>query len=309
MSELIFKNWKQRCSSLGHIMTNLPVPITEQEEEELANLLYECQHGLNANGNKTKWTEVKAARVKSLQKKEKGEDELPAGAKTHLDDVFRSQFWRRRRHLTNKFLDKGLLCEQDILALKSKLDNEFYTKNDEHFQNDYIQGSWDSFLKKVIDTKANYDLKTFEEADLSSLYKWQLHGYSFLAKEEYKLADYPESELVYGLVNSPLHHITNEITREFYANGNPDDDDENWMEVKRQVERNHIFDRDLFLRDYPAYIFQNKVWDFDIPWQFRIKQFDVKTTQDEIDHIKRRVLMCRIYLCEKEVAVYNLIKE
>ena len=31
MSELIFKNFKPRCSSLGHIMTNLPIPITEEE--------------------------------------------------------------------------------------------------------------------------------------------------------------------------------------------------------------------------------------------------------------------------------------
>jgi len=170
MSELIFKNLKARCSSLGHIMTNLPQPITEEEKTELANLLEECRSGVNENGRKTKWTDVKASRVKALQKKEKGEDELPSGAKTHLDDVFRSQFWKRRRHLTNKYLEKGLLCEQDILDIASKMDNDFYLKNDEHDQNDYIQGSWDNFDKKVRDAKANYDLKTFDEADLSNLY-------------------------------------------------------------------------------------------------------------------------------------------
>lgn len=308
MSELIFKNWKPRCSSLGHIMSNLPLPITEEEKIELSNLIKECETGENENGRKTKWTEVKALRVKVLQKKQKGEDELPPGAITHLDDIFRSQFWKRRRHLTNKYLDKGLLCEQDILDLLSKIDNEFYIKNDEHFQNDYIQGSWDNYLVKIRDTKANYDLKTFEEAELSKLYEWQIHGYSFLAKDHYKLENYPDGELVYGLVNSPHHHIANEITREFYANGCPDDDNENWIEIKRQIERNHIFDKSLFQRDNPAYVFQNEVWSYDIPAQFRIKKFEVSTKEEDVEHIKRRTLMSRIYLCKKEIEIYNSLK-
>ncbi len=305
MSELIFKNYKQRCSSLGHIMTNLPTPITEDESTELANLLEECRSGVNENGRKTKWTDVKASRVKSLQKKQKGEDELPSGAKTHLDDVFRSQFWKRRRHLTNKYLEKGLLCEQDILDIASKIDGDFYLKNDEHYSNEYIQGSWDNFAKKVRDAKANFDLKTFEESELSSLYEWQITGYSFMIKEKEKLEKYPEGELIFGLVNSPLHLIQNEMTRQFYANGNPDDDNEDWLEIKRQIERNHIFDKELFQRDYPHYIFENKIWEYDIPAQFRIKKFDVITTQDDVDHIKRRVLMSRIYLCQKESEIYE----
>lgn len=307
-TNLIFTNWKQRCSSLGNIMTNLPVPITEEEKKELKDLLYECEHGINANGNKTKWTDTKASRVASLQKKAKGEDELPSGAKTHLDDIFRSVFWKRRRSLSNKYLDKGLLCEEDILALASAVDGDFYLKNQEHSENDYIQGSWDNYSEKVRDTKANYDLKTFEEASLSSLYEWQLKGYSFIIKEKEGLDYYPDAELIYGLVNSPLHHINNEMTRQFYANGSPDDDNEEWLEVKRQIERNHIFDQALFKRDYPHYIFENKIWQYDIPPQFRMKKFDVVTTEDDVFHIKRRVLMCRKYLMDKEIAIYEKMK-
>jgi len=188
-SNLIFTKWRPRCSSLGHIMTNLPKPISEEEKIELANLLEECRSGVNENGRKTKWTDTKASRVKALQRKEAGEDELSSGIITHLDDVFRAVFWRRRRSLANKYLEKGLLTEQDILDLASKIDGDFYIKNDQRFSNDYIEGEWDNFSKKVRDAKANYDLKTFDEAELSSLYEWQLHGYSYLAKEFYKLAD------------------------------------------------------------------------------------------------------------------------
>ena len=308
-SNLIFKNWKQRCSSLGNIMTNLPQPITEVELAELKDLLNECETGVNSNGRKTQWTDTKASRVRLLQKKQKGEDELPSGAKTHLDDVFRSVFWKRRRSLSNKYLDKGLLTEEDVLALASSMDNDFYTKNKEHYENEFIQGSWDNFETKVRDTKSNYDLKTFEEADLSSLYEWQIRGYSFIAKEEFKLSEYPQGELIYGLVNNPLHHISNENTRQYYANGTPDEDNEEWLEIKKQIERNMIFDKALFLRDYPHYIFENKIWQYDIPAQFRVKKFEVSVSEDNILDIKRRVLMCRKYLMDKEIAIYERMKE
>lgn len=305
MSELIFKNYKPRCSSLGHIMTNLPIPITEEEKTELDELLNELESGQNANGRKTKWTDTKASRVKALQRKLKGEDELSPGIMNHLDDVFRSQFWKRHRHLANKYLEKGLLTEQEILDLASKADNDFYVKNGDRFSNDFIEGEWDNYSVKVRDTKSNYDLKTFDEAELTKLYKYQLKGYSWLVKDKYNLDFYPESELVYGLVNNPLHHITNEITRQFYAHGNPSDDNEKWIEVKQQIEKNMIFDIDMFKRDYPHYQFENKVLDFDIPAQFRLKKFEITTNQEDIDSIKRRVLMCRIYLCQKEIDVMS----
>jgi len=308
-SNLIFKNYKPRCSSLGNIMTNLPQPITEVELAELKDLLNECETGVNSNGNKTKWTDTKASRVKSLQKKQKGEDELPSGAKTHLDDVFRSIFWKRRRSLSNRYLDKGLLTEEDVLALASSMDDDFYTKNKEHYENEYIQGSWDNFKEKIRDTKSNYDLKTFDEADSSSLYEWQLRGYSFIAKDVFELSDYPQAELIYGLTNNPLHHITNETTRQYYANGTPNEDNEEWLEIKRQIERNMIFDKELFVRDYPHYIFENKIWQYDIPAKFRVKKFDVSVIEDNILDIKRRVLMSRKYLMDKEIAIYERMKE
>lgn len=309
MSNLIFKDWRQRCSSLGHILTNRPIPISEDEKTELANLLEECRTGKNENGRATKWTDTKASRVKSLQKKEKGEDELPSGAITHLDSVFRDEFWGRRRMISNKHLEKGLLTEQDVLDLKSKADDEFYKKNDEELNNDYIKGSYDNYKNNIVrDTKSNYDLKTFDEAELSTLYENQLKGYSWLIKENYKLDFFPKAELVYGLVNLPLHHIQNEMTRQFYAHGNPDDDNEKWVEVKRQIERNGIFDVALFKRDFPHYIFENKILDFDIPPQFRLKTFEVETTQEDVDFIKSRVMLSRIYLCKKEIEVMEKMK-
>lgn len=307
-NNLIFTDYKQRCSSLGHILTCLPEPINPNELIELGGLLKEKETGLNLNGNKTKWSIIKDNRIGSLRKKEAGEDELPSGCVTHLNDVFRSVFWRRRRFLDNKFLEKGLLTEQDILDMASKADKSFYKKNEEHSTNEFIQGSWDNYLKKVRDTKSNYDLKSHDEAELTTLYKWQLNGYSWLIKESLGLDHYPEAELIYGLVNNPLQQLEAEKTRLFYRMGCPSDDNDNWIETKRQMERNMVFDIGLFKRDYPHYQFENETLDFEIPAQFRIRKFDVITTDDDIFHIKRRVMMSRIYLCEKELEIYKKIK-
>jgi hypothetical protein len=286
----------------------LPIPITDEQKVELANLINEKENGINENSRKTKWTDTKEKTLISLQKKEKGEDELSSGIITHLNDVFRALFWKRKRHLNNKFLEKGNICEQDILDLASKIDKDFYNKNDKHFSNDFIQGSWDNFKVKIRDVKASYDLKSFEESELTNLYSWQIKGYSILAKENYKLKDYPEGELIYGLVNNPLSQLNNEKTRQFYAHGNPDDDNENWIEIKMQIERNMVFDIELFKKIYPFYQFENKVLDFSIPMIFRLKKFEVLTTEEDEFNIKRRILMCREYLMKKEIDIYEKIK-
>jgi hypothetical protein len=303
MDGLIFKDWKARCSSLGHIMTCLPKPLSEAEKIELDQLAEEKKTGINSNGNKTKWTDTKQSRLDSLTKRENGEDELPAGALTHLDDVFRSQYWGRKRLLDNKYLEKGNLCEDDSLGLLSQIDNGFYVKNKDHYSNDFIQGTPD-VVDPLIDTKSNYDLDSFDKATLTPVYEWQIKGYAWLIGKT-------EGTLAYCLVNGLIHHIQNERTKIFYALGTPDDDNDEWKEVRRQIERNHIFDIPAFQKAYPHYQFENELLDFSIPAELRVKLFKIELTEDDIFNIKRRVMMSRIYLCEREIEVkkqLNLIK-
>jgi hypothetical protein len=310
----IFTNWKQRCSGLGHIMTNLPQPITEEEKKEMEDLKDECRTGVNSNGNKTKWTETKANRVKSLEKKEKGEDLLPSGAKTHLDNVFRSQFWRRKDLLENKYLEHGNFTEQDVLDLFSKTDGSFYIKNDEYLWNDFIEGTADNIdesgsLVIVRDAKSKFSLKTLEESELTQLYSWQLKGYSWLVKEKLGLDYFPKGELCCGLVNGLESHIQNETTSLYYKMGCPSDDNEKWMEMKMQIERNHIFDIKKFKEDYPNYVFVNPVLDFDIPPSCRVMKFEVETTEEDVASIKSRVMLSRIYLVQKEIETLKKMKQ
>jgi hypothetical protein len=112
--------------------------------------------------------------------------------------------------------------EQDVLALHSKIDNDFYDKNKQFYFNDYVEGTPDNVYKQIVrDAKANFDLESFRKAHLTTDYLYQLKAYMWITGLK-------QAQLMYGLVNNPLHQISNAITSTFYALGCPADDDENF---------------------------------------------------------------------------------
>lgn len=305
--ELIFKNWKARCSSLGHILTCLPSPFTSDDTKLLSDMLKEKETGINANGNKTRgWTDTKENDLQAMLRKKEGKDELPPGCITHLEDIFRSQFWGRKRFLYNKYLEKGTIVEEDNLELLSKVDGVPYWKNDQQFENDYIMGCPDNVQGKVRDMKSNFDMDTFDKAEMTTLYEWQVKGYMWLTGIE-------EGELCYGLVNTPYHLIEKEKNSLFYAMGRPDDLDPKKIEAECQLERNMIFDMAAFKKEYPnADLMHGRTfetsnglrtiqWQAEVPAAFRVKRFPVTLEEKDIDNIKRRVTMCREWLVAKEI--------
>ena len=153
----LFKNFKPRASQIGYLMTNLPEPITKEEEQSLAELLDEKLTGKNANGRATKWTETKQKEVDKLTKKKKGIDELPSGAITKLEEIFNHVFWGRKKLIFNKYLEKGNIVEEDSLQLLSDVDGISYWKNEEYLENEYSQGCPDNIFEKIRDTKSNYE--------------------------------------------------------------------------------------------------------------------------------------------------------
>jgi len=312
-SNRIFSNWTQRCSGISNI-TSSAVTITETQ---LANLEKLQQRVIDSIDNpKLALTDKMKEDLAELKAKRDAPDELPKGAITYLDKVFNKVFWKKERlEVDNKYTDKGKNNQEDVLELHSKVDNAFYLTNKKRFFNKFTQGEPDNFdlpnpeIQIVVrDAKANFDKETFDAADLSEGYKKQLNGYSWLLKDEFKLDYYPKGELCYGLTNSPIHTITNEMTTMFYKLGNPDSDNDKWKEVRRQIERNHIHDIAKFKKEYPSYVFENENLDFDIPYWMRVKKFEVITTQAEIDFIKQRVLMSKIYLVNKEIETLKQMK-
>jgi len=295
MQTLLFDNFKFRASQIGNLMTNLET-ITPKQEQELNDLL-ERQKQSKSDVAKP-LTQNMQAKLTELLEKQNQPPKLPQGAISYLQEVFRDVYWGRKRTPYNKFLEKGNLCEQDALDLLSQHDNDFYYKNDQLLENDFICGTPDNRQEIIRDTKANYDLESFDKAELTTLYQYQIKAYCWLDNKTH-------GQLCYCLVNNPIHHIEQERKSLWYRMGMPEQDDLNWIEAHQQLERNMIFDPIQFKEQYPDYQFVNHESDLYIPPQFRVKKFQVELTQTDIENIKQRVFMAREWLIQKEIETLN----
>jgi hypothetical protein len=296
----MFDQYECHCSSLGLLMPNLE-KITPNQELKIAEL---CERKEKAKAFEAKpLTANMEDELAKLVAQRDAPDVLPAGAISKLDEIFREVVWKRKRILENRYLSKGLYGEEDSIDLISYiLGGKLIVKNKERKSNGFITGECDVNDKKIHDAKSNWDLDTFDNSELSSIYKWQLKGYCWLYDKE-------EAELNYCLVNAPEHLIYAEKQKLFYAMNSPGDDNELYLQRRQQIERNMIFDISAFRRDYPNYDFDNTNLGFSMPKCLRIKSFDVKLEAGDVDHIKRRVELSRNYLNDKFNAIQNKINQ
>lgn len=303
--ESLFTHWKPRCSSFGLLLTNLPEKFTSQDEDRLSELLEEKDSGVNANGNKTKWTDTKQAEVDKLTKKMDGIDKLPDGAITKLEEIFDDIFWKRRKLLQNKYLEKGIMVEEDSLQLIGDVDGDVYWKNDEQIENDYLQGMPDNITNRVRDAKSNYDYFTFKNADMISLYSWQIKGYIWILLSMGREIE-RTGELCYCLVNSPAHRIEAERKSMWFAMGQPEFDEERYVKSASQLERNHIFDIAKFKDENPHFDLVNIQWR-NVPKHMRVKKFEVTLEDKDIEDMTRRSKMAKKWLLAREKEELEII--
>lgn len=300
MQPSLFTNHLFRASSGGHILT-YQEKVSAKELSEISILKSERDTGLNANGNKVKWTDTKKEKYIKLTSKRDAPDILPTGVITHLDDVFRSVFDGRKRYLKNKYLDKGNICEQDSMQLASDIDGEFYEPHEKYYENDFICGTPDIVFEDVKDIKSNYDKDSFDKAELTTLYTWQVRFYLWLC-------GFTKGELVYCLVNGTIDDLNNQKYYLKNALGDLDGTSEEYKKQVQQLERNMIFDIEAWKKNYPFYEFENTELNFSISKIRRIKRFDIELLPEHITFIKKRVKMCREYLIEKEKTELEILK-
>lgn len=286
-----FENFKFRCSGIGNLMTNLG-GITQKQLELLDELAQEKKTGINKNGRKISWTDNKENTLADLIVKRDKPDELPAGAISYLDEVYDDVVWGRKDILHNKYLEKGNIMEEDALQLVSDADGMFYAKNKVRLENDYIAGTPDHKGEIIIDTKCSWSMSTFRRSDLTSLYTWQIKGYLWLARLE-------KGVLAYCLVNNTLNQLMNAKKQMYYQMGMPEDENEKYIEALMQIERNMVFDKKAFQKDYPTYDFENP-HDISIPAKFRIKTFEVALDEEDKKNMISRCVLGKKYLMNKE---------
>lgn len=202
-------------------------------------------------------------------------DPLSETTKAYLREVFiREVYQREKFDTTNKYTEKGIMCEPDSMDLIKKVTKQTYFKNNEHFTNEFIQGTPDIVLDKgkdtarIKDVKTSWSIFTFanvtEESALKSYY-YQLLGYMWLTGSK-------TSELLYCLVNTPEEIMNDELYKLSFKYPEMNDSDEKMERFKR----NYIFD--------------------DIPARQRLKSFAIEYNEDDIAALTEKVIAARVYL-------------
>jgi hypothetical protein len=252
------KKFKIRCSAIGNIAAG-EIGLTDAQEKELCKL----------ENKATTLTELQAEKVEKLRHI-KHNPELPEGAKTYCKDWLKGELFNYKKIITNKYLDKGNIMEDESIDfICEQLKLGFLIKNEEHFDDEYMQGTPDVLSgDTVIDVKNSWDCSTFpyfENTIPTSGYYWQLQGYMALTGKK-------KAKLIYCLLDTPEHLIEKEARWYSISQGYDDIDSDIWQQFHDNM-------------TYP-----------NVPDKLKIKVFDIDRNDEDIQKIKDRVLMCRDYI-------------
>lgn len=134
-------------------------------------------------------------------------DILSKGAITYIKSKAKEDFYGYRSEINSKYIQKGLMQEQDSIDLLNTVRFEDYIKNDVRMVDKYMTGEADIVTDDlIIDVKTSWSLETFPalaEEGYESKYEWQLRAYMMLY-------DRPKAELIYCMVTT-----SNELLNEW----------------------------------------------------------------------------------------------
>lgn len=269
-----------RCSSLGHIMTEgVGKTNFEKWEDACASYTKAKEDYALMKNKETITAKKKLAQIEKLfllieeLDNVKYEKTLGESCKTHLVDKYVSAKYGRNTDISSKYTTKGLMVEEDSLTLYSRYKKQFFKKNVERFENEFISGLPDIDESQIIrDIKSSWDIFTFFRVNpekLNKMYYWQLQGYMALTGAT-------NSVLAYCLVNTPEILRNDEKRKLYYKMGVIDDTNPEYVAACEELDKNMIYD--------------------DIPIDERVKELVVERNDADIQRLYERVKDCREYM-------------
>ncbi len=236
------------ASSAGALLTEKQGErFTDVQIARITELEKERDSGVNVNGNKVKWEGTKKPdELAELIRKREAPPQLSDTAKALVRRTWLKYEKGIYSNIKSKYLDKGIIKEEDSISLRTELDGVLYVKNEERKNNDFFTGECDiikDFENKrlIIDTKTSWDAETFLASKPTLDYEVQGQIYMELWGAD-------EFELSFCLVDTPDHLMQREKDNakwKYYSNDMSDaemDDLETMMQpIYEQIERNMIF--------------------------------------------------------------------
>jgi hypothetical protein len=142
-------------------------------------------------------------KIMTSAKSQKPED-LSAGAKTYCTQLAKEFVYGYRTVVSTKTMEKGIICEDDSIALYNEVFFTNLVKNNQRKSNQWLTGECDIDTgTRIVDIKTSWSLGTFPalREDVHTVdYEWQLRAYMMLW-------DRPESELAFCMVSTPMELI------------------------------------------------------------------------------------------------------
>ena len=182
----------------------------------------------------------------------------------------------RSKKLSNKYLEKGTVQEEESITLYSRFKKKKYLNNKARMSNDFITGEWDILDNGlIIDIKTSWDIFSFtsvQNNELNPDYYDQLQGYMALTGAT-------KGIVAYCLVNTPENLIEQTKRSTWYRLGCPDESSDKWIGIANEIERNSIYD--------------------DIPVKERVFEFEFERDDQRIEQINQRVPVLRQWINDK----------
>ena len=131
---------------------------------------------------------------------------LSVGAMTHCYLKAKEFVYGYKPDIGSKYLDKGIMCEDDSIRLYNSVFFTSFKKNSERRESEYLTGECDIHSDEIIiDIKTAWSLQTFPALSSridSKLYDWQGRAYMDLwgvkkFRVAYCMVDTPESLIKY----------------------------------------------------------------------------------------------------------------
>jgi hypothetical protein len=209
--------------------------------------------------------------------------ELSESTKTHLIDVYVQNKYGRQTDISNNYVIKGLMVEEDSITLYSRVKKTFFKKNEKHLSNEFIKGTPDLFTgleieqaDSIIDIKSSWDIFTYfrnHTKGVSDLYYWQLQGYMALSGAK-------SAKLAFCLVDTPETLILDAKRKLMWQMNSGNEENEDYKKACEELEVAMIFS--------------------DIPMSERVMEFDIERDQDGIEKLYSKVQRARTFLNELE---------
>lgn len=242
------KNVLFNASSAGVLLTEKQgQKFTDVQFSRIKELENERDLGINVNGNKVKFEGTKKPEeLSELIRKRDASPELSDTAKALVRKVWLRNEKGIYETIKSKFLDKGIIKEEDSISLITEVEGVLYVKNEERIENKFFTGEADivkDFENKrlVIDTKTSWSADTFMASKPTLDYEVQGQIYMELWSAD-------EFELKFCLVDTPQNLVQREKdnAKYKYFSGDMTDAELDLLEksmypIYDQIDRNMVF--------------------------------------------------------------------